>query len=312
MRSSLPSTDAGFQEGLKRLSRHLDTVFLYLYDSGRLVLDSPLTTLGQQALLKVRGRVASSATAIPRGSVAVSKPEVAAPAASITTPSKWDGLTMKQFDQMPARESRSLYASDPAFRAAVDRLTRAQAEASAVHPNTTGRCFIQRRDTKQILWKPCLMFPVWIETADYRTGQFDYATANRYLKSLASKSIVADAYEMDGRLINTEPREPVVSKRSDFESPIASSWRFQQSGLTTIRNIRVNPRGTFVLKNPANNEYVVSINETTGVVLTAAQVGNAKTWSSRETAKEVALRIPLEFRLCLHDGSLDTATHSGS
>jgi hypothetical protein len=308
---TLPDTEAGFQEGLKRLTRHLEEVFLNLYDSGKLVFDRPLTTLGQQALARMRSRVAQ-ATAVPRGSVVVPKAEAVASAAPVITPSKWDRLTMKQFDQMPARESRALYASDPAFRAVVDRLTAEQAAANAVHPNTTGKCFIQRRDTKQFLWKFEAGFPVWINEVDYRLGQWKYEDANRYLKTLASQGIAADAYELDGRLINTEPAAPVVSKRSDFESPTASSWTFKQSGLTTTRNLRVNPRGTFVLKNPAYNEYVASINETTGVVLTVAQVGNAKAWSSREAAKEVALRIPLEFRLCLHDGSLDTATHSGS
>jgi hypothetical protein len=309
---SLPSTDAGFQEGLKRLSRHLDTVFLYLYDSGRLVLDGPLTSLGQQALLKMRDRIAPPATAIPRGSVAVPKTEVAASAAPVITPSKWDGLSMKEFDQMPARESRALYVSDAAFRAVVDRLTAEQAAANAVHPNTTGKCFIQRRDTKQFLWKFEAGFPVWINEVDHRLGQWKYEDANRYLKSLASQGIAADAYEMDGRLINTDPGKPTVSKRSDSESSVTTSWRFEQSGLTTVRNIRVNPRGTFVLKNPANNEYVASINESSGIVRTCAQVGNARTWSSREAAKEVANSIPLVFLLCLHDGSLDTATHSGS
>src|SRR6266481_1522831 len=74
---ALPATDAGFHEGLKRLKRHLEEVFLTLYDSGKLVLDTPLTTLGQQALAKMRSRVAST-TAIPRSSVAGSKPEAAA------------------------------------------------------------------------------------------------------------------------------------------------------------------------------------------------------------------------------------------
>jgi hypothetical protein len=67
-------------------------------------------------------------------------------------------------------------------------------------------------------------------------------------------------------------------------------------------NQRRHRPGTFLLKSQ-NGEFVLSIDESNYVVKTISQSGNARAWTSRETAIAAAKSIPgLPFWLFRWDG----------
>ena len=213
-------------------------------------------------------------------------------------PSRWSDLTQEQLDAMPARRSRELYKSDAGFRAAFDRLAEADA-AKAPSLDTTGRVYLRRKSDQQF-------FKEWKNGTDYWTPDFNlrahmtYPEGNRQIESFRQRGVEVEAFEMgNNRLIDVSPKSTAAPRA---EKP-ASEWKLQPSGWTTVSgNQRRHRPGTFLLKSQ-NGEFVLSIDESNHVVKTISQSGNARAWTSRETAIAAAKSIPgLPFNLYRHDG----------
>jgi hypothetical protein len=211
--------------------------------------------------------------------------------------SRWANLTQDEFNLMPSRQSKERYKSDPDFRAAVDRLAEADA-AKAPSPDTTGRAYLRRKSDQQF-------FREWKNGIDYWTPDFNfrahmvYSEGNRQIESFRQRGVEVEAFEMgNNKLIDFRPK---------VEAPKAvqktAEWKLQPSGWTTVSSSqRHNRPGTFLLKSQ-NGEFVLSIDESNHVVKTISQSGNARAWTSRETAIAAAKSIPgLPFYLYRHDG----------
>ena len=215
------------------------------------------------------------------------------------SPSRWSNLTQEQLDAMPARRSKELYKTDADFRVAFDRLAEEDA-AKAPSLDTTGRVYLRRKNDQQF-------FREWKNGTDYWTPDFGlrahmvYPEAHRQIENFKRGGIEVEAYEMGhGRLVDVSPKSTVVSRA---EKP-ASEWKLQPSGLTTPGSRQRHQRpGTFLLK-AQNQEFVALIDESNRVVKTVSQTGNARAWTSRETAIAAAESIPgLPFWLFRHDGA---------
>src|SRR6267378_4290377 len=81
----------------------------------------------------------------------------------------------------------------------------------------------------------------------------------------------------------------------------AAKWMFRL-GQEKLKRQRRHRPGMFLLKSD-NGEFVGSIDESNHIIRTVVQSGNARAWSSRETAVAAAESIPgLNFWLFRHDG----------
>jgi len=212
--------------------------------------------------------------------------------------SRWSNLTQEQLDAMPARQSRELYRSDLDFRAAFDRLAEADA-AKAPSLDTTGRVFLRRKSDQQF-------FKEWRNGIDYWTPDFNlrahmtYSEGNRQIERFRQRGVEVEAFEMgNNRPVDVSPKQ----QQGGTPAKPASAWRLEPSGLTTVGSRqRRHPHGTFLLKSQ-NGEFVLRIDDATRVVKTVSQSGNARAWTSRETAIAAAESIPgLYFWLYRHDG----------
>jgi hypothetical protein len=214
-----------------------------------------------------------------------------------TSLTRWSTLTQEQLDAMPARQSRELYKADADFRAAFDRLA-AEDAAKAPSLDTTFRAYLRRK-------RDGFFFKEWLHGVDYWTPSFDlrahmtYVEAKRQVDGFLSGGLVVEAFELGNhKLIDFSPKvEAPKAEKS------AGEWKLQPSGLTTVgsRQRRHKP-GTFLLKSQ-NGEFVGAIDEANRVVKTVSQSGNARAWTSRETAIAAAESIPgLPFWLYRHDG----------
>jgi hypothetical protein len=211
--------------------------------------------------------------------------------------SRWANLTQEQLDAMPARQSRELYKADADFRAAFDRLAEEDA-AKAPSLDTTGRAYLRRK-------RDGFFFKEWLHGVDYWTPSFElradmtYVEAKRQIDGFQSRNVVVEALELGNhKLIDFGPKAAAPKA----EKPV-SAWRLEPSGLTTVTNTQRRHRpGTFILKS-ANGEFIGLIDETNRIVKTVSQSGNARAWTSRETAIAAAESIPgLPFWLYRHDG----------
>jgi len=212
--------------------------------------------------------------------------------------SRWANLTQDEFNLMPTRRSKELYKSDADFRAAVDRLS-AEDAAKAPSPDVTGRIYLRRKSDQQF-------FREWKNGIDYWTPDFNfrahmtYPEGNRQIESFRQRGVEVEAFEMgNNKLIDVSPKS-IAAPRAEKQ---AAEWKLQPSGRTTVSSHqRRNRPGTFLLKSQ-NGEFVLFIDETNKVVTTISQSGNARAWTSRETAIAAAKSIPgLPFWLYRHDG----------
>ncbi len=254
-----------------------------------------LTKEAEEEISKMESAVRS----IPRGSVdtrgrANETQNTAKPEPS----SRWSNLTQEQLDAMPARQSRELYKADAGFRAAFDRLAEEDA-SKAPSLDTTGRVYLRRKSDQQF-------FREWKNGIDYWTPDFDlrahmtYGEGSRQIENFFKRGTVVDAFEMgNNSLVDVAPKSTAAPRA---EKP-ASEWKLQPSGLTTVGSHQRRHRpGTFLLKSD-NGEFVGLIDESNRVVKTVSQSGNARAWTSRETAIAAAKSIPgLPFWLYRHDG----------
>jgi hypothetical protein len=213
-------------------------------------------------------------------------------------PSRWSDLTQEQLDAMPARRSRELYKSDAGFRAAFDRLAEADA-AKAPSLDTTGRVYLRRKSDQQF-------FKEWKNGTDYWTPDFGlrahmtYPEGHRQIANFRNRSIEAEAFEMGtNQPVDVAPKQTAAPRTEKT----VSDWKLQPSGLTTVgSNQRRHRPGTFLLKSE-NGEFVGLIDDSNFIVKTVSQSGNARAWTSRETAIAAAESIPgLNFWLYRHDG----------
>jgi hypothetical protein len=278
---------------IKSLVLETEKAFVRLLDRGAL---TPIQRFGitheaEEQIADMRAR----ANARPRGTVKPGgqKDEVTPKAPQ----SRWANLTQDEFNLMPSRQSKELYKSDADFRAAVDRLS-AEDAAKAPSSDTTGRVFLRRKTDQQF-------FKEWKNGVDYWTPDFNfrahmvYSEGNRQIESFRQRGVEVEAFEMgNNKLIDFSPK---------VEAPKAvqktAEWKLEPSGWTTVSpNQRRHRPGTFLLKSQ-NGEFVLSIDESNYVVKTISQSGNARAWTSRETAIAAAKSIPgLPFWLFRWDG----------
>jgi len=249
-------------------------------------------------------RLENSARGIPRGATGGKRNSYQSADAPQESVSKWANFTNDQYNRMSATEVRNLRRTDPDFVAAVARLAD-EDTAKGLVGGATGRVYLKRSDG--------LYFELFRNQQPVFTSIFDsrahmvYSEAHRLLTMFSGRGVQCQAYEMgNNALTDVSPRTVVPAEVPE------KIWRFEPTGIMTVgQNQRKHRPGTFILKGN-NGEFVFSIDDVAAVVKTCTQPGNARAWTSRETAIAQAESIPLPFQLYRHDGLLDTATHSGS
>ena len=173
-----PETASNFS--IQNMLRDLERLTLDLLDRGAL---RQIQKFGIIAEAQTNiDRMTANVKGFPRGATRGAKPQTVSAAEPEAPVSKWATLTQGQFDAMPTRESKSLYQTDPEFRAAVDRLSSADAEVKASRSATARqKVFIYRTDTNEYFWKfaGAVGTSHWVKEADHRVNLFTPEEANR-------------------------------------------------------------------------------------------------------------------------------------